>query len=412
MKIHHFTNGPAPAGTAQPQTKYWNVVTSEDMDSAEITLYGDVCDRRPVDWWTGQALEGNFITPEGFLEDLERVKNKSSITIKLNSVGGDVYTGIAIHNALRGLTAKKTVVVEGIAASAASVIACAGDTVQVYPGSIIMIHGVSVTNWDPMTMGDIKKLAKAVDSMEAAIAEIYHAKTGLDTDKLRNMMAKEEWMTGQKAIDNHFADELIGGNGPEMSLSADRRLLFVAGVTHDVHSFHHIPGTIPTRAGTTNGTNGGDAPGANNQTPTGQAGKGGSIEMDEKELRAQYPELVASIEAKAADAARTEAVAAERARLKAIDEIAPGIGDEKMLAEARYGEHACSAEALALEAMKKQAAQGKNFMTSLAADAAASGASDVAGNPNAGAQDDTDNDKKAFAEAVDAYNKTKGGQQK
>ena len=412
MKIHRFTNGPAPVGTAQPPAKYWNVVTNEDIDSAEITLYGDVCERRPVDWWTGQALEGNFITPEGFLEDLERVKNKSSLTIKLNSCGGDVYTGIAIHNAMRGLSAKKTVIVEGIAASAASVIACAGDTVQVYPGSLIMIHGVSVTNYDPMTLGDMKKLAKAVDSMEAAIAEIYHFKTGLETDKLRSMMAKEEWMTGQKALDNHFADELIGGSGPEMSLSADRKLLFVAGVTHDVHSFHHIPGTIPTRAGTNNGTNGGTAPGANNEPPTGQAGKGGSTEMDEKELRAQYPQIVASIEANAAGKARTEAVEQERARLKAIDEIASGIGDPKMIADAKYGEEACSAEALAFAAMKKQAEQGKNFMTSLAADAAASGANNVSGNPNAGTQDDTDKDKAELAAAVAAYNQTKGGQAK
>lgn len=127
-------NGPAP--TAKPAQKFWNVVSAADGDAAEITMYGDVCAQQPVDWWTGEPEPGMYITPEGFLDDLAQIKDKGQITIKLNSCGGDLYTGIAIHNALKGLKGHKTVIVEGIAASAASVIACAGDDVQVYPGSM------------------------------------------------------------------------------------------------------------------------------------------------------------------------------------------------------------------------------------------------------------------------------------
>lgn len=173
-----ITNGPQPA-TAR---KCWNMITDAGSDSAEITLYGDVCSQQPTDWWTGEALPGNFITPEGFLDDLALIKDKAEIVVKINSGGGDLYTGIAIHNALKGLKGHKTVIVEGLAASAASVIACAGDDVQVHPGSIIMIHGAAVGVVDYMTAEDVKKIGKNLEAANNAIAQIYHEKTGLEVD--------------------------------------------------------------------------------------------------------------------------------------------------------------------------------------------------------------------------------------
>lgn len=153
MKTKHsgLIMGPAAAPQAPTATKFWNMASTGD-DEGEITLYGDVMSQQPVDWWTGEPEPGLFITPEGFMEDLAAVKDKGHITVKLNSCGGDLYTGIAIHNALKALSGEVNVIVEGIAASAASVIMCAGDTVTVYPGSLIMIHGVSVMLWDYMNM--------------------------------------------------------------------------------------------------------------------------------------------------------------------------------------------------------------------------------------------------------------------
>ena len=150
MRTHNTPRlcaGPQTAGTP---IKFWNVASIGD-DEGEITLYGDVVSRQPVDWWTGEPEPGLYIAPESFMEDLAAVKGKSNITIKINSCGGDLYTGIAIHNAIKGLTGHKVVVVEGIAASAASVIACAGDEVQVYPGSMVMIHGVAGLLYDYYT---------------------------------------------------------------------------------------------------------------------------------------------------------------------------------------------------------------------------------------------------------------------
>lgn len=244
MRTHNTPRlcaGPQTAGTP---IKFWNVASIGD-DEGEITLYGDVVSRQPVDWWTGEPEPGLYIAPESFMEDLAAVKGKSNITIKINSCGGDLYTGIAIHNAIKGLTGHKVVVVEGIAASAASVIACAGDEVQVYPGSMVMIHGVAGLLYDYYTLADLKKLQKDFDASERAIAEIYHAKTGLEVDQLRSMMTRETWMVGQEAIDNGFADTLLTDEGPDVALSADKKVLLVAGIRHDVKGFRHIPGTIP-----------------------------------------------------------------------------------------------------------------------------------------------------------------------
>ena len=181
--------GPAADPTATT-TKFWNVASVSE-DEGEITLYGDVMSQRPIDWWTGEPEPGLYITLGGFMEDLTAVKDKARITVKLNSCGGDLYTGIAIHNALKALSGNVNVVVEGIAASAASVIMCAGDTVTVYPGSLIMIHGVSVRLWDSLNIQDMKQLIKGMDASEKAVAEIYDAKTGLGVDTLRNMRTKE-----------------------------------------------------------------------------------------------------------------------------------------------------------------------------------------------------------------------------
>ena len=392
-----ITNGPQPA-TAR---KCWNMITDAGSDSAEITLYGDVCSQQPTDWWTGEALPGNFITPEGFLDDLALIKDKAEIVVKINSGGGDLYTGIAIHNALKGLKGHKTVIVEGLAASAASVIACAGDDVQVHPGSIIMIHGAAVGVVDYMTAEDVKKIGKNLEAANNAIAQIYHEKTGLEVETLRSMMKSETWMVGQDAVDKKFANTLLSDAGPSMSLTADKKILLVAGVRHDLKGFHNIPGNIPVEQ---------DAPApkavANKNKPL-VSGEGENT-MTEKELRAQFPDIVAAIEKAAAETARTDAVKQERARLQSIEEIESQIGDKTLIAAAKYGESACSAEQLALRAMQAQSKLGASHIKGLKADGEASGVKNVAGTPNGGNGDSGNDDAAEFKGIIDAYKKQGG----
>lgn len=402
MRTHNTPRlcaGPQTAGTP---IKFWNVASVGD-DEGEITLYGDVVSRQPVDWWTGEPEPGLYIAPESFMEDLAAVKGKSNITIKINSCGGDLYTGIAIHNAIKGLSGHKVVIVEGIAASAASVIACAGDEVQVYPGSMVMIHGVAGLLYDYYTLADLKKLQKDFDASERAIAEIYHAKTGLEVDQLRSMMTRETWMVGQEAIDNGFADTLLTDEGPDVTLSADKKVLLVAGIRHDVKGFRHIPGTIPID----NSIHA--APAAGNK-PTGNGGENRKEDepMTLEEMRAQHPDLVAQIEQQAA----ANAITQERARIEAIDSIAASVGDAQLVRDAKYGENTCTAEQLALKAMQKQAALGAKHLKDAAADNADSGAAGVGAAPNGGEEGSETDDKAKVDAIVSIYNTTKNGGKK
>lgn len=107
--------------------------------------------------------------------------------------------------------------------------------------------------------------------------------------------------------------------------------------------------------------------------------------MTPEELRAQYPEAVAQIEAAAMETARAEATTAERSRLQAIEEIEKTVGDAELVAEAKYGDTACTAQELAFKAMRKQAQLGAQHITNSAADFNASGAANVGSTPNAGA---------------------------
>ena len=117
-------------------------LASGDGVNAELTLYGDIVEAQPTDWWV-DPIEGSFIIEDEFLRDLESVKKCSSLLIRINSAGGDAAVAILIHNRLRELAAggmKISCVVDGVAMSGGSLIMCACEDVKVYPASIIMIH--------------------------------------------------------------------------------------------------------------------------------------------------------------------------------------------------------------------------------------------------------------------------------
>jgi hypothetical protein len=208
-------------------------------------------------------------------------------------------------------------------------------------------------------------------------------------------MAKETWMTGREAVDKGFADEVLYDGEPQMSMSADRSRLVVNGITQSIAGLHNIPGTIPVSESISAAA----APQAEINKKQG----GGPKVKDITELKATYPELVAQVESAAMATGRDEGEQAERARIKAIEDIQAAIGDDKLLADAKYGEKPCTAEALAFLAMQKQAALGTNHLNNVAKDFAASGAGAVSAEPNAGLKPDgaEDDDKAAEMKAID-----------
>ena len=384
MRISKILAGASPK-TAE---KFWNIASTSG-DSGEITLYGDVMSQKPRSWWTGEERPGLYITPEGCMEDLAAVKGKKEITIKINSCGGDLYTGIAIHNAIKALNAHKTVIVEGIAASAASVIACAGDELNVYPGSMIMIHEVSAFLYDQYDRNSLEKTLSSFEAANKAIAEIYHAKTGLDVEKLRDMMEAETWFVGREAIDEGFADNLLEGEAVEATLSADHKLLFVAGRKHNIEGFHNVPKTIHIQAQIT-------------KKPE-TTKKEEHTAMTKEELKNQYPDLVAQIVTDAENAGRE----AERLRIQEIESIANAIGDQELVNEAKF-KKPCQANELALLALQKQAKIGTKILSNTALDHLDSGVEGVNPTPTNGIGKEVQTDEQTVDNIVAEYKKLKG----
>lgn len=145
------------------------------------------------------------VTPALFRSDLEN--GTGDITVWVNSPGGDCFAAAQIYNMLRDYKGKVTVKVDGLAASAASVIAMAGDTVLVSPVSMIMIHNPST-----VAMGDTAEMQKAIQMLSEvkdSIINAYQAKTGLSRNKLSKLMDEETWMDAGKAVELGFADGVI-----------------------------------------------------------------------------------------------------------------------------------------------------------------------------------------------------------
>ena len=149
------------------------------------------------------------VTPALFKSELE--SGGGNVTVWINSPGGDCFAAAQIYNMLTSYKGHVTVKIDGLAASAASVIAMAGDSVLVSPVSMIMIH-------NPATMaigdrGDMQKAIEMLDSVKDSIINAYVAKTGLSRNKLSKLMDDETWMDANKAVELRFADDIMKRTG-------------------------------------------------------------------------------------------------------------------------------------------------------------------------------------------------------
>ena len=350
-------------------------MASTNGTEAEITMYGEIVEQRPRDWF-GNEVEGQFIIAEEFLEDLKQIEGCTAITIRMNSGGGDAGASIMIHNRLRDLSAKGvklTCIVDGIAMSGGSLIMCACDTVKVNASSLIMIHKCWSFLFGGYNADEMRQMADANDAYDKAQAAIYVRKTGESETKILHMMADTTYMTGKEAFEKGFADEVLDEEPLQIAASADGRTLYVGQRAMHLAPGMFAPDSIPTV----------EAGAVPVETNTNQATEEGGKTMATtvEELRAESPELVSELEA----AVRADATRAEQERLQGIDNIA-GLFSADMVREAKYGETACTAQELAFRAAQEAAKNGQTFLANLEADAQASGAGDV---PAAPAPEDT-----------------------
>lgn len=177
----------------------WNVgVRAADGSSDNTISIYDVIGEDP---WSG-----NGVTAKRIAAALRSIGGRD-VVVNINSPGGDLFEGIAIYNILREHPHKVTVKVVSLAASAASIIAMAGDRIEVAKSGFLMIHNAWV-----LAIGnrhDLRDIADTLEPFDASIRGIYEARTGIADADLAQMMDRETWLTGSQAVDQGFADALL-----------------------------------------------------------------------------------------------------------------------------------------------------------------------------------------------------------
>lgn len=180
--------------------KFWNWKKAKNQETGVEERVLELSGTIAEDSWFDDD-----VTPQLFKDELNA--GSGDITVWINSPGGDCVAAAQIYNMLSNYKGRVTVKIDGIAASAASVIAMAGDTVLVSPVSMLMIHNPATMAW-----GDHAEMQKAMDMLsevKESIINAYVLKTGLSRPKLSHLMDAETWMDANKAVELGFADDIM-----------------------------------------------------------------------------------------------------------------------------------------------------------------------------------------------------------
>jgi Protease subunit of ATP-dependent Clp proteases len=219
--------------------KFWNWI-HDDSGGRILRLEG------PID---SENFWGDEITPQMFREDLEA--EEGDVTVWINSPGGNVFAAAEIYTMLKDYAGKVTVKVASLAASAASVVAMAGDTVQMSPTALLMLH-------DPSTVAmgntrDMEKAIAALNEVKEAIVNAYAAKSGLRRGRIADLMSEETWLNAKKAVELGFADEVLyDGKKPEEDENDGKEKEDIVPVEAQLFSTRVMDMAILDRLGITN----------------------------------------------------------------------------------------------------------------------------------------------------------------
>jgi ATP-dependent Clp protease protease subunit len=180
---------------------------------------------------------GDEVTPKQFKSELDALGDVDEIKVYINSDGGDVFAGQAIHSMLKRHKAKVKVYIDGLAASIASVIAMAGDEIYMPSNSMMMLH-------NPWTLvlgnsEELRKIADDLDKIREGIVAAYQTKTALSKDKIIEMMDAETWMTADEAVRLGFADKVEKEKAVAASLSDG--VLVLNGQKFDISKYQKAP---------------------------------------------------------------------------------------------------------------------------------------------------------------------------
>jgi len=295
------------------QLKFWNLVKNEEEKTAELILYGSI----------GSDEYWDDISDKVFKQDIENLGDIENITLHINSPGGSVFSAVAIANTLKNHKAKVTANIDGLAASAATIITSACDTVRMPKNALFMIH-------NPITFAygnnqEMQKTVEMLDKVKNSIIETYLGKTKADKKTLSELMDNETWMDAETAKEYGFIDEIVD---EEVGKEFVENKLIINNMAFDISKFKNFKKAKDVVI--------------NNKKNTKE------VKMTLEELKNQFPDLYDYVLNEGKKIGKEE----ERERLKAIDDI--GVNNYSELIENAKYVNPMSASELAINILKKQ----------------------------------------------------------
>jgi len=379
---------------------FWRFENSTSGESeATLYIYGDIA-LYDMGWWNWP----DDVVPNKFKNQLNALGDVDTIHVRINSNGGSVFGAYAIMNLLKSHKAQIITYNDGIAASAATLIAMAGDRIISALGAIWMIH--LPATWG--IGGNVHELQKAIEILNViteGMLDIYHARTGIERDTLLQMMNEDTWMSGSDALERGFIDE-VSGLQVEAYLNADKTTAFLNKLPislKDVRNKEAFVAMLPAKTES--------KPPIHQISNHAPQNKKEETVMNLADLKANHPEIYNAAvqegitQASSSEAitnARTEGVTAERARIQEITNMAlPGM--ETLTSSAMF-ETGITAAEYAMEIIKAQKEKGVNYLNSAKADAEELGNVKAAGAP----MDDTAEEEALLAYAGDRAKSLRG----
>lgn len=359
---------------AQPKNKhFWTFrAAAEENAAPELILYGDIASET---WW------GDEVTPRQFTEELDALGAVPEIVVRINSGGGDVFAANAIYTRLKDNAAKITVKIDGWAASAATIVAMAGDVIEIPGNGVFMVHDPSMGLLGYFNEADLVKLTDEIKVIKQSIVNGYALKTGKPADEIASIMAAETWYDGKQAVEAGFCDKLMFEDA-ETTVENGAKIV-VNSVSLDLNRYPNMTISLLNRLTAR-------TPGGFSNTITQNTPKRSEESMDGIKdiktvdgLKAAFPDLTKQIEEAAVDA--------ERKRIQDIEDVALA-GFETIVNDAKF-KNPISAGDVAKAIVAEQKKQGGKYIQDRDDDAVKSGAGKVgAGGQREGMGGDDDAD--------------------
>lgn len=181
-------------------------IENENENKVEMYLYGSIVEKKPVNFLTGEEIEGDYIYPKK-VRDMVNEADDKDIELHINSKGGQVFASVPIHNFLKQADNKVVVYVDGLAASGASIIAMAGDEVIMPDNTNLMIHQARGGVFG--TAEDMLEFAENLEKIDESVINSYASRFKGTKAELKKLISDETWLTAEEAVTLGLADKVL-----------------------------------------------------------------------------------------------------------------------------------------------------------------------------------------------------------